>query len=415
MVAHIDIERARHLMRASDLDALLFCSPGNFFYSTGFSSGLAKRRQAPLATALLPARASIEPAILVPALEVAAVQRTSGIQSVYSFPIWWDVYDLGRVAGREGGNLEALLAQDPPQLPEQYDREGIGRLLSDILRERHLSEGNIGLELDFVDANSYAVLKRANPKVEFFDSTSLMYELRSVKSSAEIDTLRKACLVTEAGIVAATESISDRSTVGSITDTFHRGVWQAARARGLTAAVGSIAGQPALEAQGGLEGGSPHLPHSTTVKFDMQVCLSHYHSDVGRTYVFGAPSPDQRRIHDVLLKAHRRMRDALRPGVRFCDVYEVARDSLRESGFKCHSRGHFGHCVGLDAMIEEPPFISAAEGRLLSPGMVLAVETPFYCSGVGMFQIEDMCLITQDGHEVLNELPHELQQLDSNS
>jgi Xaa-Pro aminopeptidase len=66
-------------------------------------------------------------------------------------------------------------------------------------------------------------------------------------------------------------------------------------------------------------------------------------------------------------------------------------------------------------MIEEPPFISAAEGRPLSPGMVLAVEAPFYCSGIGMFQIEDMCLITHDGHEVLNELPHELQQLDSNS
>ena len=412
MNAHIDPQRARHLMRAADLDALLFCTPENFFYSTGFSSMILHLyRQAPLALALLPARASIEPAILVPALEVAAVQRTSGIQSVYSFPIWWEVYDLDRVAGREGGDLEALLAQDPPQLPEQYDREEIGQLLSDVLRDRGLSGGRIGLELDFVDANTYSVLEQTNPEVAFVDSTSLMYELRSVKSSAEIDALRKACLVTEAGIVTATEGISEGSTVGSITDTFHRGVWGAARAQGLTEAVGNITGQPALEAQGGLEGGSPHLPHSTTVKFDMQVCLSHYHSDVGRTYVFGAPSLDQRRIHDALLKAHRRMRDALRPGVRFCDVYEVARDSFRRSGFKYHSRGHFGHSVGLDAKIEEPPFISAAEGRLLSPGMVLAVETPFYCSGVGMFQIEDMCLITQDGHEVLNELPHELQQL----
>jgi Xaa-Pro aminopeptidase len=321
MVAHIDTQRARHLMRASDLDALLFCSPANFFYSTGFSSGLAKRRQAPLATALLPAEDSIEPAVLVPATELAAVQRTSGIQGVYSFPIWWGVYDLDRVAGREGGNLEALLAQDPPQLPEQYDREAVGRLLSDILRERGLSEGKVGLELDFVDANSYVVLKRTNPKVEFFDSTSLMYELRSVKSPAEIDTLRKACLLTEAGIVAATEDLSERSTVGSITDTFHRGVWRAAREHGLTQAVGNIAGQPALEAQGGLDNSSTLLPQSTTVKFDMQVCLSHYHSDVGRTYVFGPPSPDQRRIHAVLLETHRRMRDALRPGVRFCDVY----------------------------------------------------------------------------------------------
>jgi Xaa-Pro aminopeptidase len=67
--------------------------------------------------------------------------------------------------------------------------------------------------------------------------------------------------------------------------------------------------------------------------------------------------------------------------------------------------------VGLDPKIEEPPFVSGTETRPLCPGMVLAVETPFYVDGVGMLQIEDMCLITDEGCEILGGLPRELQEV----
>jgi Xaa-Pro aminopeptidase len=147
------------------------------------------------------------------------------------------------------------------------------------------------------------------------------------------------------------------------------------------------------------------------VKFDVQVRLARYHSDVARTYVYGSVQPAQRRLHEVLLEAHARARDTLRPGTPICDVYEAALQTVRGAGFSFYRRGHFGHSVGLDPKIEEPPFISATETRPLLPGMVLAVETPFYVYGVGMFQIEDMCLITEQGCEILSRLPRELQEV----
>jgi Xaa-Pro aminopeptidase len=147
------------------------------------------------------------------------------------------------------------------------------------------------------------------------------------------------------------------------------------------------------------------------VKFDVQVRLGHYHSDVARTYVYGSALPAQRRLYEVLLEAHARARDTLRPGVPICDVHNAALHSIRSAGFGFYRRGHFGHSVGLDPKIEEPPFISGTEMRPLVPGMVLAVETPFYVHGVGMFQIEDMCLITEEGCEILSGLPRELQEV----
>lgn len=416
LTAHIDLDRARYLMQASSLDALLLCTPENFFYGTGYSSTVFELyRQAPLAMLLLPARADIEPAIVVPAPDVEGVRRASGVQSVYGFPVWWRVHDLSGAVSEGGGDVEALLAQDSMtevvDLPEQYDRREICRLLSRILRDRGLVGPRIGLELDFVDANTYSILQQANPAVEFVDSTWLMYELRGIKNSAEIDSLRKACIVTEAGIVAAAEAISEGDTLASITETFRRGVWAAARDRGLEGALGTVMGQPALGGQGGEGTANPVVCQGTTIKFDMQVSVSHYHSDIGRTYVFGVATSAQRLIHDALLEAHMRALEVLRPGTRFCDVFGAAQDSLQRSGLGRYGRGHFGHSVGLDAKIEEPPFISATEGRLLSPGMVLALETGVSALGVGRFHIEDMCLITEDGYELFNELPHELERL----
>jgi Xaa-Pro dipeptidase len=40
--------------------------------------------------------------------------------------------------------------------------------------------------------------------------------------------------------------------------------------------------------------------------------------------------------------------------------------------------------------------------------MVLAVETPAYSSDTGAIMIEDLVVVTADGHESLHQLPHEL-------
>ncbi|NLE58506.1 MAG: aminopeptidase P family protein [Planctomycetes bacterium] len=413
MMAHMDQERARALMQAHDLDALLLCTPEDFYYGTGYSSGLSELyRQAPMAMALIPAKADIEPAILVPTRDAKAARRISGLETVYGFPVWVETIEAVGDTGEDAGDLSALLAQDPSDLPEQYNCWEICRLLSDILRERYLAESKIGAELGFIDVNTFAMMQQANPGVEFFDSTTLMYELRSIKGQAEIESLRKACLLTEEGIVSAAGSIAPGTSVASITEAFIRGVWTAAQGRGLAGELGRINGQPTLGGPGGAAFGSEVSGRGTTVSFDVQVAVSRYHSDIGRTYVVHCPTPDQRRIYHALVEAQARARDALRPGTRICDVYEVALDSMRRAGFRRYSRGHFGHSVGLDPKIEEPPFISASEKRLLSPGMVLSVEAPIYFSQLGPFQIEDMCLITDGGCEVFSSLPRELLQLE---
>jgi Xaa-Pro dipeptidase len=404
MTAPMDFERARHLMRERGLDALLLCSPENFFYATGCSAMLLwLYRQAPLGMALVPARAEVERAVLMPA-PYAEQARAEGVEDVYGIPVWFDpvtVFDF-----TEGATLPEV---NPAALPEQYDRLDTCQQVAQRLRARGLAGGRIGMDLDFVDANTLAILQRENPDATFVDASDLLYQLRAIKSPAEIAALRKAAMVTAAGISAAGLGATRKSTLASLMEAFAAGVWDAARREGIAAELGSVDGQPTLGYPPDTLPPGADLPDGTTVKFDMQVSVGHYYSDLGRTYVLGGATKTQSRLCQTLVEAHERAREALRPGRPVSEVYEAARGALDRAGLRAHRRGQFGHSVGLDRKIEEPPFLSSASAWLLQPGMALTVETPLYGRGFGGFQLEDMCLVTESGYELLNDLPHGLQ------
>ena len=147
------------------------------------------------------------------------------------------------------------------------------------------------------------------------------------------------------------------------------------------------------------------------IKFDCGVAVGGFFSDCGRTFAFGRASAEQRRVHDALAGAHAAARDVMRPGTPISAVYRAADDAMQAHGFPGYSRGHYGHSIGLDTFVEEPPFISANEHSELQPGMLLCLETPYYSASTGSYQIEDMILITENGHENFNTLSYELEQL----
>jgi Xaa-Pro dipeptidase len=413
LTGYIDVDRARLLMSGSGLDALLLCTPEDFFYTTGYQSMLFELyRHAPIALALLPNSEKVEPAIIVPQMDVEGARKAAGFKDVRGYPFWAERYGLEALE-RTSAHSAGLPGEAPGEageaLPEQYDRAGICELVAAVLRDRGLSRGTIGLELDFVDVNTFSILRQVNEGVTFVDSTSLMEELRCVKSPAEIDWLRKACALTEAGIVAGGAAIGEGASEASVRQALSRGVWLAVEEMGLMNVLDGIGGQIEVGGPGGSTEGAVVKQAGAVVKFDVQVRLSHYHSDVGRTYVYGGILPAQRRAYEVLLEAHARARETLRPGTPISNVHDAALHAIRSAGFGFYRRGHFGHSVGLDPKIEEPPFISSTETRPLSRGMVLALETPFYITGLGAFQLEDMCLITDQGSEILSTLPRELQ------
>ena len=82
--------------------------------------------------------------------------------------------------------------------------------------------------------------------------------------------------------------------------------------------------------------------------------------------------------------------------------------AIRAHGFPTYARGHFGHGLGTGPGSEEWPFIAADSTEVITPGMVLAFECPWYITGLGGFIIEDQVEITSDGPVSMNTLSRDL-------
>jgi Xaa-Pro aminopeptidase len=143
------------------------------------------------------------------------------------------------------------------------------------------------------------------------------------------------------------------------------------------------------------------------VKFDMQVDIAGYHSDIGRTVALD-PTPDQQTIYNALHHSLEELTAAVQPGRTFAELHAIGSGAMHAAGFTSYSRGHHGHSDGLTQHFEEAPFVAEDEQRPLVPNMVLSVEMPFYVYGVGGFQLERMVLVTESGHELLDTYPFQL-------
>ena len=136
---------------------------------------------------------------------------------------------------------------------------------------------------------------------------------------------------------------------------------------------------------------------------------SGYKSDLTRILVTGKISPKLEKVYRVVLKAQQSAIKSIRAGARCCDVDAVARRVIEEAGFGKQFSHGLGHGIGLN--IHEAPRLSAASDAQLKPGMVVTVEPGIYLEGWGGVRIEDDCLVTRNGVEVLTSVPKDFTQV----
>lgn len=139
-------------------------------------------------------------------------------------------------------------------------------------------------------------------------------------------------------------------------------------------------------------------------------CLYHgYCSDMTRTVVIGKANDKQKEIYHTVLEAQLSALDALKGGVRGCDVDKVARDIIAKAGYGEYFGHGLGHSVGL--FIHEEPRLSMLCKETILPNMIQTVEPGIYVPGFGGVRIEDMVVVTEEGYRNLTHSPKELIEL----
>ncbi|NRF08862.1 M24 family metallopeptidase [Agrobacterium pusense] len=407
-MSDIDRGRAQQLMREAEIDALVLFQPEAFRYAVGAPAGVATMwGKAGSAIALVPADAGAGLAAVVSDHAAPIIRRAAPDIDLRCHRIWIDLVDLSGVETIAQVDDAYRRNNSGGARPETFDRTACFGLLSDLLRERGLSAARIGADLEFMPAADFLALRQALPEVNWVDGSTVLKRLRAVKSQREINLLRQASAAAEAGLVEMAAAVRPGAALGQLSTAWKSGAQAYAAKSGF-----SLSGHwDYISVGAALSDMTAAVAPGALIKADVGTLVDGYSSDGARTFSCGPVSPLAGDIFKALEAAFARGLDALRPGNTFGAVHAAMLASMRKDGFGEYYRGHFGHSVGGSVGIEEWPFFSHDNPEVILPGMVVALEAPFYGEGVGALMIEDQFLVTASGAECMNSLPRTLRDL----
>jgi Xaa-Pro aminopeptidase len=233
---------------------------------------------------------------------------------------------------------------------------------------------------------------------------NLVERLRVVKDKQEVDATRLACQQARRTFDVVRASLTpDMTELDVAAELEYRARKFGAKALSFPAivAVGPRAALPHARPT------SRRLGDADFTLIDWGVNSGLYMSDLTRLIVTGKISPKLRKIYGVVLKAQLAAIDAIRPGLTGEQVDRVARRIITRAGFGKQFGHGLGHGTGLE--IHEAPRLAVGQKTKLRPGMIVTVEPGIYVPGWGGVRIEDDVLVTRTGHEVLSDVPKQLE------
>jgi Xaa-Pro dipeptidase len=362
------IERAQRLMLESGADAVLVGAGASLRYFTGVAWGATER----LVAALIPKHG--DPIMVCPAFEYDSLRASIAIDA--KIHLW-------------------------------EEDESPFRLIKQLLAARGTETLGLDPALPF---SVFDGLRSEAATRSLISGTSSIDGCRMIKSESELALMRQAKGMTlevqrrAARILAPGIKASE---VRDFIDSAHR-------------QLGADGGSYFCAVQFAEASSYPHgvpgdqsLNDGDVVLIDTGCQIGGYHSDITRTYVFGEPTAEIKRVWRIEKSAQRAAFDAVRPGVACEDIDVAARGFLERSGFGPGYRlpglpHRTGHGIGLS--IHEPPYLVRGDRTPLRPGMCFSNEPMIVIPGAFGIRLEDHFHVTEDGAAWFTPPQHSLEE-----
>lgn len=319
-----------------------------------------------------------------------------------------------------------LYIRKPEDIPAKMEQAGYQ--LSD----------NIALEADSLSYTDYERLQHIFSDLPKKNASTLMREVRAVKTEYEIERMRESG-IKHAAVYAHVESVFEE---GMTDDEMSIALESYARRLGnlgifrifgssMEIFMGSVlAGDNADNpspydfAMGG-EGMNTSLPVGAngtvlrpgmTLMLDMGGNFTGYMTDMTRTFsVHSLHNQLALEAHQLSIDIQEAIKAVARPGTATRDLYELAMHMVKEKHLEKYFMGHkqqasfIGHGVGIE--INEIPVIAPRSTHILEEGMTFALEPKFVIPGVGAVGIENTFVVRNHGLEQLTIFNENIQEL----
>jgi Xaa-Pro aminopeptidase len=300
--------------------------------------------------------------------------------------------------------------------PEELGPENTNEKFNVIQQTMTLNpwDGRPSRELQFVKQ-----LRDKCPPADVRDCSSLVWDLRKIKSRAELEILRRAGRIGVEAHNALIRSTRPGVSEGDLAAVFEF-VSKLGGARGL--AYNSILMSGKNHAYGHYHKYDRVLKSGDFVILDAGPDVDDYHVDISTTFpASGVFTPRQKELYEAALDVRAVCQDNYRPGVTFKQIGEKVAEMLRDKGLTRFAPdfeglvryGGYNHSIGLATHDVMGTF--GGPNEVLAPGFVFACDIQLFRieEEIGI-RIEDTIAITENGYENLSPgAPRTIQEIES--
>ena len=359
----------RKHMEVQDLTACLISSPENVFYLTGLD------HWGYFAPHILVVPASGEMVLVARAMEGVTIARHV------------------RNARFEGHS----------------DSETAADRAANVLQDLSLVGGRIGFEA-WSTGMPHGLARRlraACAKAEWIDVSGIVDGLRLIKSPAEQRFMRKAAHVSDAAAEVALDAIHAGASEREVAAACQSAMILAG---GTYPGFGPFIRSTARLGEEHTTWSSARFVEGDSVFLELSGCVARYHAPLGRLVHVDSAPDGARAIEKVTADAFRAVCEALRPGVRFRDVYAAWQRIVDAAGLAHYRRHHCGYAVGIGI----PPSwtggnsvtgLRADSDLGVEAGMAFHVISWLMGTGRGDFFVSNTVLVGERESEILTRAP----------
>jgi len=284
-----------------------------------------------------------------------------------------------------------------PFRPEELYREASLEKLGTLQRNMTLNpwDGRLTRELQFVK-----LFRERFPLVELRDCSALIWELRTIKSPAEIALMRRAGKIGAAAhteMIKATRPGMYEYELSAVLN--HVSEKQGAQESAYGVIISSGENHPYVH----YNRHDRQLKDGDFIVVDAGPDLDYYDIDITTSFpANGKFTPRQREVYEAALAVHEANLQVYRPGLTIEQCRKEVEAILTKRGFDLNKdyfrrmRGGFGHYVGMAT------HDVGGGPQVLKAGMVFANEPYMFWPGEDLgVRVEDTVLITETGCENL--------------
>ena len=134
-----------------------------------------------------------------------------------------------------------------------------------------------------------------------------------------------------------------------------------------------------------------------------------YAAETERTFFLSEPTEEEKNIFTHMREARKKAFEVIKPGANCSDVDRAAQDFLKEKGYGKYLLHRTGHGIGQGN--HEGPWVAEGSDHVLEENMVISVEPGIYIPEIGGFRHSDTVLVTKDGYELITKYPRDIEDL----